>query len=277
MANSQNTLSIDFTLPLKALNAGEFISRGEGMHPIRTIDSYEIIFVTEGVLELFEDEVTYCLEPDSALLLFPGKRHGGVHFYPPDLSFYWIHFDLNFIESVRGKNLVEVPKFVKIMNPIRMTEFFRRFLDDQESGNQNPVQGSLLIMQMLAEMSFTGAEASTSSVQLLDRAVRYVKLHLKEVSGTAEIAKALHCNPDYLGRKFKENFARTLTDEIHRQRINYAKKILLESVMNVAEVAMEAGFDDPVYFRKIFKRIAGIAPRAYRQQYSRVSVNTEYR
>ena len=42
--------------PIEALNGGLFISPGYGTHPTRTLDSFEIIFVTDGVLKMFEGE-----------------------------------------------------------------------------------------------------------------------------------------------------------------------------------------------------------------------------
>lgn len=268
-------LSLNFQLPVKAFNGGKFVSCGEGIHPTRVIDFYEIIYVTEGILDMFENEKTLSVPAGSALLLFPGRQHGGRRLYPENLSFYWIHFDLE--TKQKKSQVLEIPQQVLIQRPMQMTELFRRFLDDQESGQQNSLQASLLVMQMLTEMSVTGSEVPDASVRLVEQAVKYIKLHLKEVKGTAEIATALKCNPDYLGRKFKEKFGWTLTDEIHRQRIHQAKRLLLDSVMNIAEIAAESGFEDPVYFRKIFKRIVGTSPSAYRQQYSRIYINTEYR
>lgn len=268
------TLPLNFDLPVEGSAAGKFVSRGEGMHPTVTMDSFEIIFVTDGVLEMFEKEKTFYVPAGSELLLFPDIEHGGLCPYPENLSFYWIHFYLN--KKQKSKQLLDVPQLVALQRPMQMTELFRRYLDDQATGQQNPVQASLLIMQMLTEMAVTGLEVPDASARLADEAAKYIKLHLKEVRGTAEIAAALKCNPDYLGRKFKEKFGWTLTEEIHRQRIHQAKRFLLDSVMNIAEIAENSGFEDPVYFRKIFKRIEAQSPSTYRKQYSRVYINTEY-
>ena len=77
-----------------ALNGGLFVSRGKGTHPTRVIDSHELIFVRSGILELFEEERRFRLGPGEALVLWPGRRHGGAAPYPPDLSFFWIHFNI---------------------------------------------------------------------------------------------------------------------------------------------------------------------------------------
>jgi AraC-like DNA-binding protein len=43
----------------------------------------------------------------------------------------------------------------------------------------------------------------------------------------------------------------------------------------VDEVARRCGFEDPGYFRRIFRRHEQMSPRAYRHLYGRVHVNAE--
>ncbi|MCA9915099.1 MAG: AraC family ligand binding domain-containing protein, partial [Anaerolineae bacterium] len=80
--------------PVKAQNAGLFISRGNAAHPTRIIDSHELLFVTQGRLEIWEDEQEFVVEAGGILRLWPGRRHGSSTPMPPDLRFYWIHYDM---------------------------------------------------------------------------------------------------------------------------------------------------------------------------------------
>ena len=53
---------------------------------------------------------------------------------------------------------------------------------------------------------------------------------------------------------------------IRNLRIEKARKLLTEqSGLSLAEVASECGFDDYNYFITVFKRIAGMPPKAYAQ------------
>lgn len=70
-------------------------------------------------------------------------------------------------------------------------------------------------------------------------------------------------------------YRRTATHAIHRERLEYARNSLLDTLSNIDEIARASGFDDPSYFRRLFKRRLGMTLFAYRRLAARVYVNTE--
>src|SRR5208337_4719518 len=114
------TLSFDVSDTLEALNAGLFVSPGFGTHAERVIDSYELIFVTQGRLDMFEENRSFSLLRDQTLILFPGRRHGGLLPYTPDVNFYWVHFRVH--DSLPRSSRMRVPKVAAIRNPDGLTE-----------------------------------------------------------------------------------------------------------------------------------------------------------
>ena len=83
--------AVDETI-CRLVSAGRFISRGKGRHITRVIDSYELILVVSGVLEMFEESRRFRVAAGEYLVLSPGRRHGGIGAYGADLSFFWCHF-----------------------------------------------------------------------------------------------------------------------------------------------------------------------------------------
>ena len=63
---------------VRMLNAGRFVSRGRGRHGTRVIDSYELIYVDAGKLEMFEAGRTFRLSAGEWLLLRRRQRCGGA-------------------------------------------------------------------------------------------------------------------------------------------------------------------------------------------------------
>ena len=59
---------------------------------------------------------------------------------------------------------------------------------------------------------------------------------------------------------------KTPIEFIRHIRMQKAKQLLVNSKMNVAEVAYEVGFNDPKYFAKTFKKEFGILPSTYANQ-----------
>ena len=75
--NTQNVLHLNIISPIRAQNAGLFVSRGGATHPTRVIDSHELILVKEGCLDMWEKDQSFHVEAGQSLHLWPGRRHGG--------------------------------------------------------------------------------------------------------------------------------------------------------------------------------------------------------
>lgn len=262
------------TLPVQAENAGLFVSRGVGRHPDRAISSYELIFVRQGQLAMFEEERQFTISAGETLLLWPNRRHGGITGYPTDLRFYWIHFQL----TDTGRCLALPPPHTIVARPDRLTTYYRAFLDDQESGTDNSISAALLVMLMLAEVAHAHGGAAAiqgSRLRLAQRADTYIRLHYASPINTSQMADTLDCHPDYLGRVFTAVYGYTLTEAIHRQRLRQARQLLMDGESNITQIAGQCGFTDVGYFRRLFRRYEGMSPVAYRDLYARVHVNSE--
>ena len=273
-----DVLRVSSVTPVNVHNGGLFISRGEGEHPHRVIDSHELIFVDNGVLSMYEDDATFEVDSGHALLLFPGRRHGGTKPYPPSLRFYWIHFTLVPNTRSRTAQTVTIPQYADVPRPERLTELFRHFLDNQESSYHNEQAAAHLLMLMLHEVMRPHpeyADERASKSHLLAQADMLIRTHFHEDISTSVLARMLNCNPDYLGRVFRQVYGYPVTEAIHRRRLHHARNLLMNSTMNIDEIAMASGFHDAGYFRRIFKRANGSTPGQFRKLYARIHINTE--
>ena len=82
-----------------------------------------------------------------------------------------------------------------------------------------------------------------------------------------KIADTLHLDSAYLTRKFAEKYAIAPKEYLINKRIDGAKKLLIESDATVTEIAISVGYDDPLYFSRIFKKREAISPQTYRNQF----------
>lgn len=58
-------------------------------------------------------------------------------------------------------------------------------------------------------------------------------------------------------------------------RINYAKNLLYTPSISIKEVALAVGYEDSLYFSRIFKKSVGISPREYMMKYKVPSSKNE--
>lgn len=78
-------------------------------------------------------------------------------------------------------------------------------------------------------------------------------------------AKELNVNASYLSNVFKKEIGTTLTDYVSKKRIEYAKKILASTNLQIQSIAQTCGILDLNYFTKLFKKYTGTTPTKYRE------------
>ena len=81
-----------------------------------------------------------------------------------------------------------------------------------------------------------------------------------------ELADALHLSSGHLSRVYSRTTGMTLEEYLIRQRVELAKRGLLDPRLNVAEVAERCGFCNAAYFASVFKKYAHCTPREFASQ-----------
>ena len=93
----------------------------------------------------------------------------------------------------------------------------------------------------------------------------YVQQHLSEPISVDDLADRACLTKSYLIRRFREAMGVTPIQYVLTKKVQRAQTLLLESGMNVSQIAAEVGFSDPAYFIRLFKRHIGFTPQEYRQ------------
>jgi AraC-like DNA-binding protein len=261
----------------EACNAGLFVSPAHGIHPERVIDSYELILVRTGPLVLSEGTMVFALEQGDTLILWPGRVHRGVAPYASNTSFYWVHFYLRSKVPDPADEGASIPQHCRLPEPLRLTELFLRFLDDQELHRLDKDYASTLVKLMVLEIALQNSphfSAERRSQNLATQAQTFITGNFREPLSTSLIARKLHRNPDYLGRVYRQAYGCNPTEGIHRARMKHAKNLLLLTSMNVDEIAVACGYEDSDYFRKVFKRFFDMQPRRFRTLHVKQHLNS---
>jgi transcriptional regulator GlxA family with amidase domain len=73
-----------------------------------------------------------------------------------------------------------------------------------------------------------------------------------------------------LKRRFKAATGSTFIEYVQNLRIEEAKRLLETSAMNTEDISAEVGYDDYSFFRRLFKRLTGLTPGAYRRMFQPV-------
>jgi len=92
------------------------------------------------------------------------------------------------------------------------------------------------------------------------------KIDLQQVADLCCLSKEAFC------RYFKKMTRLTFTAFVNHYRIDHAKRLLMQGA-TVTQSAFSSGFESLAYFNRIFKRVTGMNPLAFKQQYLRQQQN----
>lgn len=99
---------------------------------------------------------------------------------------------------------------------------------------------------------------------LVKRAVAYLHENYSRSLSRWEIAEAVGVSEDYLSRVFSRELGVPLWDYLNRYRVLRAKELLRKTSENIGNVARLVGFKDQAYFSRVFHKLTGLSPQAFR-------------
>lgn len=125
-----------------------------------------------------------------------------------------------------------------------------------------------LFAQMLDECFLPEAPGRQSEgMRDIVRRVRaYIDENYAEDISLGMLAREFSVDDSYLSRTFKQQTGCNLMLYLASARMAQAKKLLAQKELSITDVAQLVGYDDYAYFSRVFKRMEGKSPRAYREE-----------
>lgn len=103
---------------------------------------------------------------------------------------------------------------------------------------------------------------------IVQKAINYIELNLSYDLSLKTISNVLDINASYLSTLFKKETNFTLTEYVHKKRVERSLFFLNTTNMQIQNIASYVGILDVNYFTKIFKRYVGKTPKEYRDMIS---------
>lgn len=96
--------------------------------------------------------------------------------------------------------------------------------------------------------------------------IHYVEANFHRPLRLESLAQMFFLNASYLSAAYRQDAGMTLSDHIRRLRVGFSQALLRNTHLQILEIADLCGYQDALYFCRIFKRQTGQTPSEYRQE-----------
>lgn len=111
------------------------------------------------------------------------------------------------------------------------------------------------------ELSESGVRVDSQMVQ---EVLRYIEGNLEKNITIESAARQLRTSSGTLGRAMRESLGKSFVTALTEARIQKAISLIQSGAYSMKEICFMVGYNDPNYFSRVFKRVTGENPSAYR-------------
>ncbi len=235
---------------------------------------YTIHCVVKGKGYLCTHNKTYHIVEGESFIIYPNTL---VSYYPdPEdpWEYEWVNFTGAEAEALLAASSFSPNNLVLPAVDESPKKFFRQLcveLDYAESHYSNPdlwfCLGNAYLRIILAFYiaHYPNHNNKKNGLDYIENMVDFIKENIANHSLTVDLlADKFNLSRSSLFRIFKTSFGISPKEYIINKRMELASKMLIQTSHSIKSIALSVGFENSMYFSKIFKQRFGLTPSEYR-------------
>lgn len=222
---------------------------------------YHILLINSGICEAFYQDKLYTLKPGNLIIYAPGEEQ--KYTFKSDGASLWCHFTGKIVNELLES--CNITSGVYFLNPNKAiydsySNLIQRF---HQPGREKFANASFieLIYNISDAVSCSNKKENS---ELILPVLTYLNANYNKHITLDELAK----KSGYSKSRFSHIFSQvTGTTPIKYQndiRLNLSCELLLSTELTITEISFSCGFNDPMYYSRIFKKKYNLSPTEYR-------------
>lgn len=232
---------------------------------------FQLLYIAAGKAHFHIDGEEKIVTAGHMVLYRPKEPQKYEYYGEDQTEAYWVHFTgSNVTNILRSYGLTKEKKIFYCGSGLEYKNHFRAMIQElQMCKDDYPEMLEIHLRQIFIKLHrYFNTISKVDNSQIaedIDRAILYFTEHYNENICIESYAQKHHMSTSWFIRNFKQYTGFTPIQYILSIRIYNAEALLQSEQYNITEISNIIGYDNPLYFSRIFKKVKGISPSEYRK------------
>ncbi len=231
---------------------------------------YQLLYVNEGTLNLYRDKKTETVKRGTMLLFRPGDVQIYSSSRKSKTETFWVHFTGADVEKILISYGIPKNKIaLRVGGAFDCSFLFRQMIAELQLRKECFEELLCLYLRQLLVLInryISTEEGALFTISEIERAANYFNENYNEEISIGKYAKERHIGLSWLINSFKATFKMTPMQYVICARLSNAKNLLHNTDYSISKIASSVGYEDALYFTRLFKRHTGMSPSEYRKR-----------
>ena len=232
---------------------------------------FQLLYIAAGKAHFHIDGEEKVVTAGHMVLYRPKEPQKYEYYGKEQTEVYWVHFTgSNVTNILRSYGLTKEMKVFYCGSDLEYKNHFRSMIQElQMCKDDYPEMLEIHLRQIFIRLHrYFNTIAKVENSQIaedIDKAMLYFAEHYNEDICIEDYAREHLMSTSWFIRNFKQYTGSTPMQYILSKRIHNAETLLENEHYNITEISNIVGYDNPLYFSRIFKKVKGISPTEYRK------------
>ena len=235
---------------------------------------FQLLYIAAGKAHFHFDGKEEIVTAGHMVLYRPKEPQKYEYYGEDQTEVYWVHFTGGNVKNIlRSYGLTDDKRVFYCGSSLEYKNLFRSMINELQMCKENYAEMLEMYLRqifIMLQRYFVNAlkTDNTHVIEEIDKATIYFNEHYSEDISIDEYAQTHHFSVSWFIRNFKHCTGSTPMQYILSKRIYNAEILLQDSSYNITEISEIVGYDNPLYFSRIFKKAKGMSPSEYRKSIS---------
>ena len=233
---------------------------------------YQLLYVASGKTHFYFNGEIQEVTAGHMILYQPKQEQHYEYLGKDKPEVYWVHFTGSNVKNIL--NSYHIPLDTNVFysgSSSTYTYLFKEMINELQTcrvGYEELMTMYLRQIFLLIERSREERKPTITSFiqEEMEYARRYFNEHYNETISIEDYAQSRGMSISWFLRNFKQATMKSPMQYILSIRINNAISLLETTDYNITEIATIIGYDNPLYFSRIFKKQTGLSPSDFRKK-----------